>query len=95
MSHFIHSGIINPAKPVIKEEENPVDTITLDVPLLIRLLELAKEDIKSDVELHSVVERIISLKNNGVLSMQDYDSIIQPQETNQVELEAIKKLAGI
>ena len=95
MSHFIHSSIVNPTKPVIKEEENPVDTITLDVPLLIRLLELAKEDIKSDVELHSVVERIISLKNNGVLSMQDYDSIIQPQETNQVELEAIKKLAGI
>lgn len=48
------------------------DTITLDVPLMIRLLELSKEDIKSDAELHFLVEKLIELKNKPVLTMDDY-----------------------
>ena len=98
MSYFIHSSIVNPKQTKVNENDNnPIDTVTMDVPLLIRLLELAREDIKTDVELHNVVERLLSLKNKGVLSMQDYDSISQPQagEPDQAELEDIKKLAGI
>jgi len=48
------------------------DTITLDVPLMIRLLELSREDIKSDAELHFLVEKLIELKNKPVLTMDDY-----------------------
>ena len=99
MSHFIHSSIINPAKPTlkVKESTDPKDTVTVDVPLLIRLLELAREDIKTDVDLHNVVERIVSLKNKGVLSMQDYDQIVSKTEQDPAtaELESIRKLAGI
>jgi hypothetical protein len=95
----IHSGIVNPAKPNLtpKESTDPVDTVTVDVPLLIRLLELAREDIKSDAELHVVVTKILALKNKGVLTMQDYEAIITKPEAEvaQVELESIRKLAGI
>lgn len=98
-STFIHSSLVNPAKPKITSEAaDPVDTITMDVPLLTRLLELAREDIKDDAELHQVLEKVISLKNAGTLTMQDYDKIVgKPEEkdADSVELEAIRKLAGI
>lgn len=95
-STFIHSGIVNPAKPNIsvKESENSVDTITMDVPLLTRVLELAREDLKSDVDLHFILTNILKIKNKGVLTMQDYEAIATRSENND-ELESIRKLAGI
>jgi len=48
------------------------DTVTLNIPLLIRTLELAREDIKSDAELHEMVERLLDLKNKPELTMDDY-----------------------
>jgi len=53
------------------------DTVTVDIPLMIRLLELSKEDIKSDAELHMVVERLLDLKNKPVLTMDDYSYIAE------------------
>lgn len=95
-STFIHSGLVNPAKPnLVKENESdPKDTVSLDVPLLIRILELAREDMKSDVDLHDTVERILSLKNKGTLTMDDYSTIVGKKEVD-AELESILKLAGI
>ena len=40
---------------------NPEDKITVDVPLFIRLLEYAREDAKSDMDLHKVTENILKL----------------------------------
>jgi hypothetical protein len=51
------------------------DTVTMDIPLLIRALELARENIKTDMDLHRVVERLINIRNKGVLTMDDYDYI--------------------
>jgi hypothetical protein len=51
------------------------DKVTLDIPLLIRLLELSREDIKSDADLHKVVENILDVKNKSVLTMEDYAEI--------------------
>lgn len=48
------------------------DTVTMDIPLMIRTLELAREDIHSDAELHFVVENLLHLKNKKVLTMDDY-----------------------
>lgn len=48
------------------------DSVTIDIPLMIRLLELSREDIKSDAELHFVVENLLKLKNKPVLTMDDY-----------------------
>jgi hypothetical protein len=51
------------------------DTVVLDIPLLIRIMELSREDIKSDADLHRVVERLIQIRNKGVLTMADYKMI--------------------
>jgi hypothetical protein len=60
---------------------NPKDTITVDVPLFIRLLEYAREDAQTDMDLHDVAENIISLAASGkTLSMEDYSTIIGSQE---------------
>ena len=53
-----------------------IDTVTVDIPLLIRLLEHAREDVKSDAQLHEVVTRIIKQsKVNAVLTMDHYESV--------------------
>ena len=58
-------------------DENPADHVALDVPLLIRLLEYAREDAGTDMDLHRVAERLIDMSNEGrTLSMNDYDSIV-------------------
>jgi hypothetical protein len=62
------------------EEADKKDTVTVDIPLLIRLLELAREDIKSDMDLHRVVERLIDIRNKGILTMDDYDFIAHIKE---------------
>jgi hypothetical protein len=64
------------------------DTITVDIPLLIRMLELSREDIHSDAELHQVVERLLDLKNKPVLTMDDYAYIadIEHKHMNKMAL---------
>lgn len=69
-------------RSVIKEEneEDKIDNVTVDVPLLIRLLEYAKEDAKTDMDLHSITEKLIELsKTIDVLSMEQYDAIVGDQ----------------
>lgn len=53
-----------------------IDTITLDVPLLIRMLEYSREDAETDIDLHNVAGAMIRLGNQGTLTMADYDEII-------------------
>jgi hypothetical protein len=55
--------------------DNPLDTITMDMPLFIRMLEWAKEDAESDMDLHRAAENAVNL-HAAILSMKDYDSII-------------------
>ena len=57
------------------ELENPTDTIEMDVPLFIRLLEYAREDAESDMDLHLLAEN--AMKLGGVLTMAQYSKIIQ------------------
>jgi hypothetical protein len=63
------------------KEEDKVDTITMDVPLFIRMLEYSREDAAEDMDLHDVTEKAISLnKEKGILSMEDYDTIVGATE---------------
>lgn len=65
-------------KALAAAADNPKDTVTLDVPLLIRLLEYAREDAKTDMDLHSLTDRLIAKSAGGnVLSMSDYDSLVE------------------
>jgi len=74
---------------------NPKDVITVDVPLFIRLLEYAREDAQTDMDLHDVADNIISLASSGkTLTMDDYSSIVGSQE----EIDEIRRMqvrAGI
>jgi hypothetical protein len=57
------------------------DIIAVDVPLFIRLLEFAREDAGDDMDLHEVAERAIeAVKARGVLSMDDYETLVPPKE---------------
>lgn len=56
---------------------NPEDIITLDIPLFIRLLEYAKEDAKTDMDLHKVAENAVELSSTSkTLKMSDYNNLI-------------------
>jgi len=55
------------------------DTVTFDIPLLIRVLEFAREDLKSDILLHKMVERLISMRGKGTLTMDQYGRIIKEE----------------
>lgn len=97
----------------IKNQEkssDPRDHVSFDVPLLIRILEHAREGIGSDVELHDMVERILSLKSKGTLDMSDYEVIAggdiegtdkehTPQsymgQQQGESIDSLRKLAGI
>lgn len=60
----------------VNEDINRKDSIRIDVPLLIRLLEYAREDAKTDLDLHNVAEKLIALSQTGhILTMNDYTKI--------------------
>lgn len=76
--------------------ENTADTVEMDVPLLIRALEFAREDAKDDMELHSVVERMIAAAQSGApLNMEDYDRIFGHVEEPVEEGEEMGSYAGL
>ena len=54
---------------------NETDTLTINVPLLIRLFEYIREDVDNDAQIHFLTENLLKLKDKE-LSMSDYDSII-------------------
>lgn len=66
------------SKPLPEQtQEDPTDLIVMDVPLFIRMLEYAREDAETDMDLHDVTERAIeATKLRGILSMEDYQDII-------------------
>jgi tRNA threonylcarbamoyladenosine modification (KEOPS) complex Cgi121 subunit len=77
---------------------NPSDKVTLDIPLFIRLLEYAREDAKTDMDLHNVAEKAIAASETGkTLTMAEYDSLVagssEDQEMN--EIKRMIELAGL
>ena len=55
------------------------------IPLFIRLLEYAREDSKTDIDLHFIAEAVAEGSRNGTLGMQSYDSIIEYVEEKTKE----------
>jgi hypothetical protein len=90
-----------------EKSNNPTDTVTVDIPLLIRLLEYAREDAKTDMDLHTVTEKLIAFsKEHTTLTMAHYDAIVggstRPTpdqvfagDSQNESVELLKKLAGI
>lgn len=62
----------------LKEGKDSVDVIKMDVPLFIRMLEFAREDAKSDEDLHFVTTNAVEKsKNKNHLNMDDYNELIK------------------
>jgi hypothetical protein len=74
-----------------------MDIIKLDVPLFIRLLELAREEIKDDADIHDVAEIVTKLSQHGVVGMEQYNEIVKfmSKQGDDSELERIRKLSGM
>jgi hypothetical protein len=74
-----------------------MDIIKLDVPLFIRLLELAREEIKDDADIHDVAEIVTKLSQHGVVGMEQYNEIVRfmSKQGDDSELERIRKLSGM
>lgn len=63
------------------EVNDSIDSVRMDVPLLIRLLEYAKEDAETDMDLHNVADKLIEFsKEYDVLTMDQYDAIVGEQK---------------
>jgi hypothetical protein len=61
----------------LMEEENPVDIISVDVPLFIRMLEFAREDASTDMDLHDLAQKAIKMSSEGEpLTMMHYDELV-------------------
>lgn len=81
-----------------------MDIIKVDVPLFLRLLELAREDVKDDADLHDITQKVIELSKEVPATMADYDEIVSfmkqqgsggSEESQPDELDRIKQLGGV
>lgn len=74
---------------------NDDDVIKLNVPLFLRLVELAREDVKDDVPLHLMTEILTRISQDRVATIDDYDNIRRYTFKRSDELETIKRLGGL
>ena len=71
-------------------EENAVDKVTMDVPLLIRIMEYSKEDAKSDMDLHKVAENLVEYSKSGkTLTMACYNHVVGINEAKRPEDDSV------
>jgi hypothetical protein len=86
----LHANVDENELPMKKE--NPIDYVKMDIPFLIRVMEYAKEDAKTDMDLHSATEKMVYLSKEGkILTMADYDSIFK-RKIEESNKKTIKKL---
>lgn len=82
-----------------------IDTIKMDVPTFIRLLELAREEVTDDVSLHFISEIVAKISQSRIVDMDDYDKIVdymkkhmkksKKTKKSSKELDDIKRLGGL
>ena len=78
------------ARLLNKEVAIAVDSVTLDIPTLIRVLELAREEIPDDAQLHIFVEHLteIAALNKRLVDMEAYEEAYTSylEECNRIGL---------
>ena len=74
-----------------------IDVIKIDVPTFLRLLELAREDVKEDPDLHDITQKVTAISQERVVTMADYKDIISfmKKQGSDEELNRIRKLGGL
>ena len=74
-----------------------MDTIKINVPTFIRLIELARESVKNDADLHDMAEIVVKLsQKEGVVTMDHYNTIVRYMKTQGTddELDQVRRLGG-
>ncbi len=74
-----------------------IDVIKIDVPTFLRLVELAREDVKADPDLHDMTQKIVAISQERVVTMDDYDEIVRfmKKQGSDEEINRIRKLGGL
>lgn len=72
------------------------DIIQIDVPTFIRLLELSREDVTNDADLHHISTIVTKLSQDDVVTMDDYEKILSYcKECKNDDMADLKRLSGI
>jgi hypothetical protein len=81
------------------EEVSKTDTLTIDIPMFIRLMEYAREDAKTDMDLHNVTTNLLKIKDK-IISMADYNQVVVSSDVDAADAadesfkdKVIKKIA--
>lgn len=74
-----------------------MDNINIDISTFLRLLELAKEEVKDDKELHFIADIVSQISNSHQVTMKDYEKIYDYsiKKSKIDELQRIKTLSGL
>jgi len=81
---------LDTARDYIKSEFNEdvdagVDTLTMGIPLFIRMLEYAREEAQTDADLHHVTKKMMDMGGN--VTMDDYDEIMSSVGGEESEMD--------
>jgi hypothetical protein len=74
-----------------------MDIIKINVPAFIRLIELAREEVKNDADLHDMAEIVTRIsQKEGLVTMDHYKTIVgyMKNQGTEDELAQIRKLGG-
>ena len=72
-----------------------IDIIKIDVPTFLRLLELAREDVKDDANLHFIAQSVTEISKEKTVTMDDYENILATMKPEDENIAELKKLSGI
>jgi len=65
------------------KEEREVETLCIDVPTFIRILELAREDLKTDEQIHYLTTELAKVE--GTIDMDAYTDIVEKLDLDDTE----------
>lgn len=82
-----------------------MDVIKFNVPTFVRILELVREEVKNDPDIHDIAEITTRLSKHGVITMDDYDRIVsymkqqgndekEVSDSYYAEMQRIRELGG-
>lgn len=83
-------------RKTVKAQIEALDTITMDLPLTMRIFELCKETIKDDIHIHTLTEALLDLRTKKeCLTMDDYPAILEMADIHVEEPETQDALDSI
>lgn len=71
------------------------DVIHIDVPTFLRLLELSREDVKDDADLHTITTIVTDMSMDGTVTMDQYEEILAKCKSCKDELSELRRLSGV